>query len=97
MHYPEEAKNRLWKYMLSAFLEFNTGADINRLSSKYFYDDEGFRGEDVLVTNGYDLITDYLAQTLDIRLNTPVSGIDYTGQKSTLLPLVKPSQQTMYW
>lgn len=79
--YPSQATNRLWKYMLSAFLEFNTGADISKLSSKYFYDDEVFSGSDVIITNGYDKLTDYLAQGLDIRLNTRVSGIDYTGQK----------------
>jgi monoamine oxidase len=79
--YPSQATNRLWKYMLSAFLEFNTGADISKLSSKYFYDDEEFGGSDVIITNGYDKITDYLAQGLDIRLNTRVSAVDYTGQK----------------
>lgn len=79
--YPSQATNRLWKYMLSAFLEFNTGADISKLSSKYFYDDEEFGGSDVIITNGYDKVTDYLAQGLDIRLNTRVSGIDYTEQK----------------
>ena len=75
--YPAQANNRLWKYMLSAYLEFETGSDISSLYSKYFYDDEEFRGSDVIVTNGYDKITDFLAQGLDIRLNTKVSGIDY--------------------
>lgn len=79
--YPSQATNRLWKYMLSAFLEFNTGADISKLSSKYFYDDEEFGGSDVIITNGYDKVTDYLAQGLDVRLNTRVNSIDYTGQK----------------
>lgn len=65
--YPSQASNRLWKYMLSAFLEFNTGADISKLSSKYFYDDEEFGGSDVIITNGYDKVTDFLAQGLDIR------------------------------
>lgn len=79
--YPNQSMNRLWKYMLSAFLEFNTGADISKLSSKYFNDDEEFGGADVIITNGYDKITDFLAQGLDIRLNTRVSAIDYSGQK----------------
>lgn len=79
--YPGQATNRLWKYMLSAFLEFNTGADISKLSSKYFYDDEEFSGDDVIITNGYDKVTDFLAQGLDIRLNTRVSAIDFTEQK----------------
>ncbi|MBK9292467.1 MAG: FAD-dependent oxidoreductase [Bacteroidetes bacterium] len=79
--YPTQANNRLWKYMLSAFLEFNTGGDISKLSSKYFYDDEEFGGSDVIITNGYDKVTDFLAQGLDIRLNTRVTAIDHGSQK----------------
>jgi monoamine oxidase len=79
--YPTQANNRLWKYMLSAFLEFNTGGDISKLSSKYFDDDEEFRGSDLIITNGYDKVTDFLAQGLDIKLNTKVSAIDYGNQK----------------
>jgi phytoene dehydrogenase-like protein len=60
--YPTQANNRLWKYMLSAFLEFNTGGDISKLSSKYFYDDEEFSGSDKIITNGYDKVADFLAQ-----------------------------------
>lgn len=77
--YPTQAGNRLWKYMLSAFLEFNTAGDISKLSSKYFYDDEEFSGADVIITNGYDKIAEYLAQGLDVRLNTRVSSIDCTN------------------
>lgn len=79
--YPTYANNRLWKYMLSAFLEFNTGGDISKLSSKYFYDDEEFEGSDIIITNGYDKVTDFLAQGLDIRLNRRVTAIDYNGSK----------------
>lgn len=79
--YPTQANNRLWKYMLSAFLEFNTGGDISKLSSTYFYDDEEFNGNDVIITNGYDKVTDFLAQGLDIRLNARVTSIDYGSQK----------------
>ena len=78
--FPNEAKNRLWKYMLSSYLEFNTGGDISSLSSKYFYDDEEFGGKDVLITNGYDSITNYLADGTDIRLQTNVTEIDFSKQ-----------------
>lgn len=86
--YPTQVNNRLWKYMLSAFLEFNTGGDISKLSSKYFYDDEEFNGSDVIITNGYDKVTDYLSQGIDIRLNTRVSAIDYSS------PNIKVSTNT---
>ncbi len=80
--YPTQSNNRLWKYMLSAFLEFNTGGDISKLSSKFFDDDEEYNGEDVIITNGYDKITDFLAKGLDIRLNTRVTAINYSGLKA---------------
>ena len=80
--YPTQANNRLWKYMLSAYLEFDTGGDISKLSSKHFYDDEAFRGKDVIVTNGYDKVANLLGQGLDIRLNSRVSEINYNETKS---------------
>lgn len=79
--YPTQANDRLWKYMLSAFLEFNTGGDISKLTSKFFDDDEVFKGEDVIVTNGFDKVTNFLAQGLDIRLNTRVTNINYSNIK----------------
>ena len=82
--YPTQANDRLWKYMLSAFLEFNTGGDISKLSSKFFDDDEEYSGEDVIITNGYDKVTDFLAIGLDVRLNTRVSSINYTNAKISI-------------
>lgn len=79
--YPNQINDRLWKYMLSAYLEFDTGTDIANLSSVYFDDDEAYGGADQLITNGYDLLTDYLAKGLDIQLNQPVSAINYTQDK----------------
>ena len=83
--YPTQTNNRLWKYMLSAYLEFDTGGDISKLSSKFFEDDEEFSGEDVIIVNGYDKITDFLAVDLDVRLNTRVSSIDYTNTKINII------------
>ena len=80
--YPTQANNRLWKYMLSAYLEFDTGGDISNLSSKYFDDDEAFTGKDVIITNGYDKVAELLGQGLDIRLNSRVTEINYTAAKS---------------
>jgi monoamine oxidase len=82
--YPTQANKRLWKYMLSAYLEFNTGGDISKLSSKFFDDDEAFSGSDVIITNGYDNVTDFLATGLDVRLNTTVSSINYSNAKVTI-------------
>jgi monoamine oxidase len=67
--------------MLSAYLEFSTGGDISKLSSKFFDDDEEFNGDDVIITNGYDKVTDFMAQGLEIRLSTRVTGINYANTK----------------
>ena len=70
--------------MLSAFLEFDTGGDIYKLSSLDFDDDEAFKGKDVIITNGYDNMTNYLAQDIDVRLNTKVTGIDYSKDRVSI-------------
>jgi monoamine oxidase len=80
--YPSQANSRLWKYMLSAYLEFDTGGDISKLSSKYFDDDEVFTGKDLIITNGYDKVANLLGQSLDIRLNSRVTEINYAATKS---------------
>ena len=82
--YPQYKNQRLWTYMLSAFLEFDTGGDIYKLSSLDFDDDEAFKGKDVIITNGYDNMTNYLAQDIDVRLNTKVTGIDYSKDRVSI-------------
>lgn len=89
--YPTQANNRLWKYMLSAYLEFDTGGDISKLSSKHFYDDEVFPGKDVIVTNGFDKVANLLGEGLDIRLNSRVTEINYNETKS----LVKVNENSI--
>lgn len=79
--FPAEFNNRLWKYMLSSYIEFDTAADISNLSSLYFDDDELYNGADVMVTNGYDTITNFLAKNLTVSLNTSVTAINYTANK----------------
>jgi monoamine oxidase len=88
--YPEKGKERLWKYMLSAYLEFDSGGDISNLSSKYFYDDEEFPGADVIITNGYDKVAEFLGKGLDIKLNSRVTEINYGAAK----PFVKAGGTT---
>lgn len=75
--HPEVLHDRLWTYMLSAYFEFDTGADIYDLSARDFYDDEEFKGDDLIVTNGLDKMLQPLAEDIDIQLNTTVTHIDY--------------------
>lgn len=80
-HYKNNNDNQIWNYMLSAYLEFDVGGDISELSSKYFYYDEEFSGEDEIITNGYDKIIDYLSQGLKIQYYTSVTEINYKENK----------------
>lgn len=77
--YPQYKDNDLWTYMLSAYLEFDTGADIGQLSSLDFNNDEAFKGDDLIITNGYDRIPQKMSETLDVRLNVKVNSLDYSG------------------
>jgi len=83
--YADKADDRLWKFMVSSYLEFDLGGDISKLSSNEFYDDKEHKGVDVIVTNGYDNITNYLAKGLDIRYNERVSKVDYTDETKILV------------
>ena len=84
--YPQYKKERLWTFMLSADLEFDTGSDISRLSSKDFFNDKAFKfkGKDIIATNGYDHVANYLAKGLDIRLNTKVISVHYSDNRVSI-------------
>lgn len=79
--YPDFYNNRLWKYMLSAYLEFDSGADISDLTSKFFQDDDEFNGNDLIITNGYQTIINYISNDLIIKYNFPVDIINYELNK----------------
>ena len=78
--YPAYANDRLWKFLLSAFLTFDTG-DLSNLSSLYYYEGEEFGSQESIATNGYDTLAMYLANGLSVQLNQKVTKIDYTEQK----------------
>lgn len=78
---PESLTEPLWRFLFSAFLEFDLGGDIEALSSKYFDDDDEFDGEDLLVTNGYRQLPEFLAKNLHIQFNERVKEIDYSASE----------------
>jgi monoamine oxidase len=78
--YPSKAKDRLWKFLLSTYVTFDTG-DLNKLSSLLYNEGEEFGGVEKIVTNGYDTIPNYLANGLNVQLNQRVSQIDYSNSK----------------
>lgn len=51
------------------------GADAGEISAEAWNFGKEYKGEDMLVTNGFGRVIDYLAQGLDIRLSAPVAAI----------------------
>jgi monoamine oxidase len=78
--YPSHTTDRLWKFLLSTYVTFDTG-DLNNLSSKLYNEGEEFGGIEKISTNGFDTIPNYLANGLNIQLNQRVSKIDYSSSK----------------
>lgn len=78
--HPTRVNDRLWKFLRSTYVTFDTG-DLDKLSSTLYNEGEEFDGEERITTNGYDTIPNYLATGLDIQLNQRVSKIDYTDKK----------------
>lgn len=76
--YPEYAKDRLWRFLLSTYMTFDTG-DLDQLSSTLYDEGEVFDGAERISTNGYDMIPKYLATGLNIKLNQRVTKVDYSG------------------
>ena len=78
--YPNKINDRLWKFFLSTYFTFDRG-DLNNTSSLLYNEGEEFEGEEIISTNGYDTIPNYLANGLNINLNQRVSKIDYSNSK----------------
>jgi len=78
--YPAKAKDRLWKFLLSTYLTFDTG-DLDKLSSQLYDEGEVYGGIEKISTNGYDTIAQYLAKELTIQFNQRVTKVDYSANK----------------
>lgn len=78
--HPTKINDRLWKFLLSTYVTFDTG-DLDKLSSTLYNEGEEFDGEERIATNGFDTIPTYLSTGLNIQLNQRVSKIDYTNSK----------------
>ncbi len=83
--YGAKIDDRFWKFMLSSYIEFDTGGDVSNLSSRYFYDDDEYPGTDVIITNGYDKVPKHLAKGLDVRFNQKVTKIDYRKKNKVIV------------
>ncbi|MFQ3581480.1 FAD-dependent oxidoreductase [Chloracidobacterium validum] len=77
---PEALADPLMRYFLSAYMEFDSGGSIERLSAAEWQNDEKYPGKDVLMIDGYDAVTNWLAQGLDIQTETIVASIAYDDE-----------------
>lgn len=68
---------RLVDFVLSAEIEQEYGASTKDLSTYWFDDGKFFNGDDVLFSQGYRVVTEYLAQGLTIKLGQVVKEIDW--------------------
>ncbi len=78
--YPKLAGNRIYQFLASSYLTFDTG-DLDKLSSLFYYEGELYDDSEKMITNGYDCIPEFLAKEIDIQLNERVVKVDYSGQK----------------
>jgi monoamine oxidase len=78
---PGALNDRLRLYELSSYAEFDFGADIRQLSSRYLEDDSSFRGKDQIVTNGYDRLANLLAHKVDILYRQAVNRVEAVGNE----------------
>lgn len=67
---------------ITAAIEHEYAADASELSANHFDDGANERGGDVLFPDGYDGLVNAVARGLDVRLGTPVSAIDTSGDRA---------------
>jgi len=74
---PDSPTRAYLRYLLSSVVEHELARSIKDVSLKSLTELDGFDGPDAILNRGYSQITDHLAKGLDIRLNSPVSQIEY--------------------
>lgn len=94
---PGYLEDPIGRWMATAYFEFDIGAGIDDISAMNAFADEAFENEDVVFTEGYDIILAPLAAGLDVRLNTRVSritydnkGVDVDGMKANYVVCAVP-------
>ena len=72
----------LWKdpnirWIFSAYTEFDFGGPLDKISASLTREMSAFPTDDVVLTSGYDKVTNFIAQGTNIKLKSPVTKIDY--------------------
>ncbi|MDE0892479.1 MAG: NAD(P)/FAD-dependent oxidoreductase, partial [Planctomycetota bacterium] len=69
------------RYMIKTEAETIYAGSIYDISLEWFWEDSAFGGPIAFPQGGYAQLVDYLAEGLDIRLNTPVTSINHLSNK----------------
>ncbi|XP_063488301.1 lysine-specific histone demethylase 2 isoform X12 [Symphalangus syndactylus] len=78
-----ELEGQVLQFHLSN-LEYACGSNLHQVSARSWDHNEffaQFAGDHTLLTPGYSVIIEKLAEGLDIRLKSPVQSIDYSGDE----------------
>lgn len=80
MGYSGNSRERT-RYMIKTEAETIYAGSIYDISLEWFWEDSAFGGPIAFPQGGYAQLVDYLAEGLDIRLNTPVTSINHLSNK----------------
>ncbi|XP_075441726.1 lysine-specific histone demethylase 2 isoform X2 [Ascaphus truei] len=81
-----EVEEKVLQFHLSN-LEYACGSNLHQVSARSWDHNEffaQFAGDHTMLTAGYSVIIDKLAEGLDIRLKSPIRNVDYTGEEVRL-------------
>ena len=72
----------IWKdpnirWIFSAYTEFDFGGPLDKISASLTREMSAFPTDDVVLTSGYDKVTNFIAQGTNIKLKSPVTKIDH--------------------
>ncbi len=71
----------LQQYLVANVLEEEYGADSSSLSARALEEGRDMRGDDIILRDSYAALVEPMASCLDIRCNSVVTGVDYSGEE----------------
>lgn len=72
---------RMIHFILNSNLEQEYGGSIDQLSAQYFDESKELPGGDKFFAQGFQVITQHLAEGLNIKLSHIIKAIDYSGNQ----------------
>ena len=75
---------REFDYLISTYIEISYAGDVSLMSASQCWEGSNYVGNDVTIPDGYSQLSSYLAQGLDIELNTVVTAVTYDNQGVTI-------------